>query len=210
MAPIAFAPALERDGAALAYPINCVLHAHIHGDFLMTTHEMNSDFLRLANILATVSQAVQARLDQGLKRHPNQTSSSLAALNVIGMYEGCSNTELSQAIGLSHTATVRLVDKLEGQDLIISRQGVDRRSVHFALTEAGRLYTRDLLLGRCVAAGSVVRLLSASEQKRLSELLEKLLAQLAERPVPGGDLCRLCDQIACPPDRCPAHTHINH
>jgi hypothetical protein len=45
------------------------------------------------------------------KAHPNETSSATAALNVIGFYDGCSNGALSQALGLSHTAADRLVDK---------------------------------------------------------------------------------------------------
>ena len=167
----------------------------------------SSNSLRLANFLATVSQAVMGRVDQQLLQHPNQTSSSLAALNVIGMYEGCSNTALGKAIGLSHTATVRLVDKLENQGLVVSTPGLDRRSVQFALTESGTAYVRELLTARCVAAGELLTLLDDNEQGQLNDIMEKLLSRMAGKPTGRGELCRLCDQVACPPDRCPAHRH---
>ncbi|WP_210332574.1 MarR family transcriptional regulator [Methylosinus sp. H3A] len=92
------------------------------------------DSLRTANLLAALALELTGRLERLPKRHPNETTSSLAALNVIGFYEGCSNNALSRALGLSHTATVRLVDKLEASGLVTSETGADRRFVSLRLT----------------------------------------------------------------------------
>src|SRR5882724_4448772 len=99
----------------------CVLHAHtfrikrelsIAGNDLMTK-------LRTANLLGALAGEIAGRLERHGRIHPNETSSAAAALNVIGFYEGCSNSALSRALGLSHPATVRLVDKLEAAGLEI-------------------------------------------------------------------------------------------
>ncbi|GGA57326.1 MarR family winged helix-turn-helix transcriptional regulator [Pelagibacterium lentulum] len=171
---------------------------------------MSSNLLRTANLLATVSGAVQVRIDDQLKQHPNQTSSSLAALNVIGMSDGCTNAALSQTIGLSHTATVRLVDKLEAQGLVVGRQLLDRRSVELTLTAEGKVYARTLLAQRCLATGTIVELLGSDEQHELTRLLEKILQRLAGQPSSRGHLCRLCDEMACPPQDCPVHHAHSH
>ena len=92
--------------------------------------------LRTANLLGALAGAIAERQERHGKAHPNETSSAAAALNVIGFYEGCSNGELAEALGLSHTATVRLVDKLEAGGLVISATGADRRAVALRLTKA--------------------------------------------------------------------------
>lgn len=163
--------------------------------------------LRTANLLATLSGAVQSRIDGEIKRHPNQTDSSLAALNVIGTWEGCNNTALSKAIGLSHPATVRLVDKLEADGLVRSERGRDRRSLELYLTERGRRVMVDLLKKRCVAVADLIDLLDEEERSALTGILEHILSGLAKTSNSKGDLCRLCNEIFCPWDICPAHQH---
>jgi MarR family transcriptional regulator, negative regulator of the multidrug operon emrRAB len=78
--------------------------------------------LRTANLLGALAGEIADRIEREGKLHPNETSSATAALNVIGFYEGCSNGALSRALGLSHTATVRLVDKLELSGLVRSER----------------------------------------------------------------------------------------
>jgi len=85
--------------------------------------------LRTANLLGALACEIAERLDERLKKHPNESDSAAAALNVISFYEGCSNNALSRALKLSHTTTVRLIDKLAAQGLVERRQAADRRAV---------------------------------------------------------------------------------
>lgn len=164
--------------------------------------------LRTANLLAALSGEVSQALDRGLKAHPNQTTSSAAALNVLGFWEGCSNAELARVLGLSHTATVRLVDKLEAQGLVDSRPGEDRRFVSLHLTPAGREHVKGLLTARCAAVATVTDVLTPAEQDQLGGLLEKLLIGLVTDEFKASHICRLCDEVACPPDNCPVHVAL--
>lgn len=161
--------------------------------------------LRTANLLGALAGAVVDRLQERLKRHPNQTDSAAAALHLLALHEGCSNTMLAQALKLSHSATVRLVDKLEAEKLVTSRPGPDRRAVSLSLTAAGRARTRETLEDRCVALESLLDALSPEQQRQLEGIAETLLSALTTTPLEGAHICRLCDEVACPPARCPVH-----
>ena len=161
--------------------------------------------LRTANLLGALAGHVDRLLMDQLRQHPNQTDSSAAALNALSFYEGCSNLRLSQALRLSHTATVRLVDKLEQEGLVESRSGQDKRSVALFLTEAGRARARKILTDRCQALDGVVSVLSAEEQKSLSALLDKMLRSQVKATGDDEYICRLCDSTVCPAESCPVH-----
>jgi DNA-binding MarR family transcriptional regulator len=161
--------------------------------------------LRTANLLGALACEIAERLDARLKNHPSQTDSSAAALNIIGFYEGCSNLALSRALKLSHTATVRLVDKLEVAGLVKSKTGEDRRFVALSLTDAGRTRVKTMLKDRCVSLGHLVDKLSAKQQAQLEDIAETLLRALTTSTGEADHICRLCDEIVCPLDTCPVH-----
>ena len=160
---------------------------------------------RTANLLGALAGAVVDEFEAPLKAHANQNTSSVAALKLIGDAGGCSNAELSQALRLSHPATVRLVDKLEAAGLVESRVGADRRAVALHLTEAGRRRVRALLDERASALDAIVDVLPAEQRRQLDLIAETLLRALTETPLEGAHICRLCDEHACPDGRCPVH-----
>jgi MarR family transcriptional regulator, negative regulator of the multidrug operon emrRAB len=162
--------------------------------------------LRTANLLGALAVAVSDRVDNQLKSHPNQTDSSAAALHLLGLFEGCSNSQLSSALKLSHPATVRLIDKLEADGLAASKPGTDRRSVALFLTAAGRKRVRAILQERCVVLEAIVNALSPQQRTQLDGIAETLLRSFTTTPIEGAHICRLCDEIACPPKRCPVHS----
>jgi MarR family transcriptional regulator, negative regulator of the multidrug operon emrRAB len=161
--------------------------------------------LRTANLVGALAMAVVDRLERHGRLHPNETSSATAALNVIGFYEGCSNGALSRALGLSHTATVRVVDKLEAADMVVSKPGADKRAVALRLTGLGRKRARDAVRERCVLLADIVGVLTPSQRQSLDEILETLLRSMVEAARDADHICRLCDGEACPPQQCPVH-----
>lgn len=164
--------------------------------------------LRTANLLAALAGDVTERVETRLNQHPGETDSAAAALNVIGFWEGITNAELARVLKLSHSATVRLVDKLEARGLVESREGKDRRAVHFYLTEAGEGAVRPLLVSRCVTVDDYLDALSADEQAQLAGLLEKLLRPLSTDGFRVAHVCRLCDETVCPGEHCPMHAGL--
>lgn len=160
---------------------------------------------RTANLLGALSTAVCDRLSTRPRRHPNETDSSAAALHLIGVFDGCSNRALSQALHRSHPATVRLVDKLERDGLVLSRQGADRRAVSLHLTPAGRARDREVLDERGAALQSVVDVLTSRQREQLDAIAETLLRTFVDAPLDAAYTCRLCDEDACPSPQCPVH-----
>jgi MarR family transcriptional repressor of emrRAB len=160
---------------------------------------------RTANLLGALACEIAGRLDQRLKSHPNESDSAAAALNVIGFYEGCSNNALSRALKLSHTTTVRLIDKLTAQGLVERRHGADRRFVSLFLTRRGREQAQAIVRDRCLALGEIVDVLSEHQRSQFDKLAEILLRSLTTSAEEADHICRLCDDSACPSDNCPVH-----
>ena len=163
--------------------------------------------LRTANMLAAFAGEIAERVGTAIKNHPNQTDSSSAALNTMGYWEGITNAQLARVLRLSHTATVRLVDKLEAQGLVEARAGEDKRATHLYLTEAGRSAVLPILTARCAAVERFLTVLTPAEQAQLSGLLEKLMKPLGTDAYSVCHFCRLCDFAACPADQCPMHAN---
>lgn len=161
--------------------------------------------LRTANILGALSLAISDKLLTELKEHSRQNDTSAAALNVIGCTEGISNGQLGKALGITHSATVRLLDKLVESQLVEVRAGTDRRAVAIFLTSNGRERVVEMLKGRCEILGGIVDLLNVEQRQQLNSIAETLLAQFTEGPVHSMQVCRLCDAVSCPTDRCPVH-----
>lgn len=160
---------------------------------------------RTANLLGALSTAVYDRMARRPRRHPNEQDSSAAALHLIGAFDGCSNHALSQALRRSHPATVRLVDKLERDGLVLSRQGADRRTVSLHLTAEGRTRDREVLDERGTALQSLIDVLTSEQREQLDAIAETLLQTFIDAPVDAAYTCRLCDEDACPSPRCPVH-----
>lgn len=164
--------------------------------------------LRTANMLAAFAGEVTERVGVTLKSHPNQTDSASAALNIMGFWEGITNAQLARALKLSHTATVRLVDKLEAQRFVEAREGQDKRATHLYLTPAGRKAVRPALVARCAAVKGYLEVLTAAEERQFAHLLEKLMRPLAKDAYGVSHFCRLCKFTACPGDQCPMHADM--
>jgi DNA-binding MarR family transcriptional regulator len=161
--------------------------------------------LRTANLLGALAGEIADSIERAGKLHPNETSSATAALNVIGFYEGCSNGALSQALGLSHTATVRLVDKLELSGLVRSERGEDKRAVALRLTKLGRERARAAIHDRCLRLGDFIEVLTPRQRRQLDDIAEALLKSMVKAAQDADHICRLCDGTACPTRRCPVH-----
>jgi len=160
---------------------------------------------RTANLAATLASAIVDRMERQKKRHANETSSAAAALNVIGYYEGCSNGELGRTIGLSHTATVRLVDKLEAAGLVVSSPAIDKRAVALRLTPLGRKRAKLASHDRFAEVERLIDVLSRDQRRQLDAIAEAMLRAMVTTAQDADRMCRLCDIVACPPNQCPVH-----
>lgn len=175
------------------------------------------DLGRLANLLGAWSLAVSDRITAAAEAAAGRGGQAPAALVALDQFaEGSTIDELSAVLGLTHSATVRLVDALvaDGRVARRRRRG-DRRAVAIRLTPSGRGAARRIIRARGEAVREVLGGLTAAQRRALTAMAGRLTGDLtalrlderAAGEVPaGGWLCRLCDFDACgrPEGRCPA------
>ena len=158
---------------------------------------------RLENLLAALATSLADQIHSATEEAAGHGARAPAALTSILRRPGQSVGELSARLELSHSATVRLVDRLEADGLVVRRPGADGREVAVALTAKGRRRALRVLQARRSTTSRSLAGLSASERRDLEVLVDRLLRnQSAQREDPRP-VCRLCEVPACPLRRCP-------
>ena len=170
----------------------------------------------LCNVIATLALTLNDRISEATERAAGRGGQAPAALVALHEFLGEGTIEqLRQALGLSHSATVRLVDRLAADGHILRHEGPgDGRTVALALTPAGRAAARRILAARRTAIKESLAVLDEGECRNLQASVGKLLAAITEsrlaeraagRPPHTGWMCRLCDFQACgrPAGNCP-------
>jgi MarR family transcriptional repressor of emrRAB len=165
-----------------------------------------ADDARLANLLGALALALAGGVEGAVRAGAGLGPSAAGAIVTLHTYaEGEPLEVLRRALGLSHPATVRLVDRLETGGLVRRGPGLgDARTVAAHLTPAGRRAARDVLDARATALAEALDALDGPARRRLEPLLERLLARLTVDGRAANRICRLCDGDACGhPARCP-------
>lgn len=153
---------------------------------------------RHANLLGTISLAIVDRIRDETANEAGSGGEAPAGLVAVATFmAGASIERLSEALGLSHSATVRLVDKLEGRGLVRRALGPNRRTVAVEATRAGRARAERVLAAREDSLDQALEALTVGERRELTRLHEKLLAGIVRAGGPPARVCRLCDARAC-------------
>ena len=158
----------------------------------------------IANLLGALSLAVMDRIEQGAREVIGRGGETPAALVVIGYGEGMTNDKLRRILGLSHSGTVRLVDRLVSDRFVERRPGKDGREVALYLTATGAAIRNELMASRISAVASLLNVLSPAETKRLGALIRELLARQNTSELDRFTICRMCDDSVC--TKCPLPT----
>jgi DNA-binding MarR family transcriptional regulator len=172
---------------------------------------------RLANLVGAWTLAVADRLEAATSAAAGRGGQAPAALVALHEFAGGGTIdELSEVLGLTHSAAVRLVDVLVA-DGHVARRPVprDRRAVSIVLTASGRTAAQRIIRARAQAVEATLDGLTDAQRRSLTTLAERLAGDLTALRLderrrgavpPGGWLCRLCDFETCgrPEGRCPA------
>jgi MarR family transcriptional regulator, negative regulator of the multidrug operon emrRAB len=152
---------------------------------------------RTANLLGVVGLAVADRIEDTARNILSHVGETPAALIVIGYGTGPSNDKLRRILGLSHPGTVRLVDRLVADELVVRREGSDKRAISLYLSHRGNTLREKLLKGRLAAIAPLLAPLTESEQETFAALLHKMLSSIDTTEMQRRTLCRLCDDRVC-------------
>jgi DNA-binding MarR family transcriptional regulator len=164
-----------------------------------------------ANVLAAAAQLVVDAVAERLQDELARSVSAPAALMTIGHHRGLSIEQLRVALGLTHSGTVRLIDRLEADDLV-RRCKVSGREVELFLTRHGRRVLERIEGARLAAAADLLARLSDEQRRQLDRILADLLAARTEDEQDLRRICRLCSFGACENGRqtCPVSDALQH
>jgi MarR family transcriptional regulator, negative regulator of the multidrug operon emrRAB len=156
---------------------------------------------RRDNMLGAFVLSVGDRLRRETEEAIGHTGAGAAALIMIAEFRDRTIEFLRRAIGLSHPATVRVVDRLVEQGLVRRRPAGPGPAVALRATAAGERQARGILEIRQRVLADSLPELSPAESDVLVAILERALGGLSESP--GTTHCRLCDVMRCPRSDCP-------
>lgn len=162
-----------------------------------------TELARVQNLLGAVSIGIGDRIQEAANECLGHAGETAAAVVQIGVMPRMSIEELSDALKLSHSATVRLVAKLVAMGLVDRTTGEDRREVRLALARKGKSTLKEIYAMRSRILGELTAGLSTKEMMALCGILEHILARIAPTLRDAVHICRYCDEGVCPQDRCP-------
>jgi MarR family transcriptional regulator, negative regulator of the multidrug operon emrRAB len=163
---------------------------------------------RTANLLGAAVTALNDELESATASAAAHGAAFPAALVSVHWEPGLSIEQLRRIVGLSHSGTVRLLDRLEREGAVERKAGRDGRSVAVHLTAQGRRQVRTILDRRRSVMGGALDLLAPAEQDQLRHLVEKMLAGMTRDREHSDHICRLCDLAACPGAACPVECAV--
>jgi len=131
-----------------------------------------------------------------------------AALVAIAHRPGQSIEELRHTLRLTHSGTVRLVDRMVERGWAARHASRDGRTVALELTRPGHERAQGILASREAALGRLLAPLGHGELEQLAALLEKLLTAHTRDRAHASVVCRLCDRSRCVP--CPVREVALH
>lgn len=163
---------------------------------------------RTGNLLGAAALAISGAIDAALSVGQGRSEAANAALTIMLQWPPRSIGHLARVLRRSHSATVRLIEELEGEELVAKQLGSDRRAVVAALTAEGRRQARRVIAARAGVLNGLMERLPAEDRRELTRLLETILPLLTPDRETSDHICRLCQLAACPQDRCPVELAV--
>ena len=105
---------------------------------------------------------------------------------------------------LSHSATVRLVNKLEDLGYVCRINAeADQREVYVCLTVEGYKVRDAILRARHAAIEPALSAISDADVEFIADAAGTILSEVTGSRLESEQICRLCNAIVCGGDNCP-------
>jgi MarR family transcriptional repressor of emrRAB len=158
---------------------------------------------RTTNLLGALMIGLHDHLSNRIAQESELSGDGPAALVAIAHDEGRTVEFLRRTLSLSHSWTVRVVEKLEQAGLVVKKAAADKRAVALFLTDQGKRKAQSILRARRRCLDEVLAALPAKDQKKLTPMLERMLTALTSDDDSAEAICKLCEVDVCPQNRCP-------
>lgn len=164
---------------------------------------MDSATARAGNLLGALAIGVSDRLDVATEAVTGHAGGRAAALANLAQWPGDTIEDLRIMLGLTHSATVRVVDGLVADGLVERVRVGGGPAIRPRLTKDGEAEARRVLAARGEVLGWLISHLSDSDVAAVTPVVERLLGALTFNFNAGELICRLCELDACPQELCP-------
>jgi DNA-binding MarR family transcriptional regulator len=158
---------------------------------------------RLENLLGALGVALGDSMDAAFDEACAVGDSAPAAMILIRENPDSRIEALARYLALSHSGTVRLVDRLVEKGWVAREACDDKRAVVLVLTKPGEKVTERLLAGRQKSLARALDGVSAADRKVLERLLPQMLNNLVPDGATADHTCRYCDSGVCEREGCP-------
>ncbi len=148
-------------------------------------------------MLGALALTVADRQAEAVTAVAGDLSAAAAVSALSQLLEAPSIERLRQVLGLTHSGTVRLVDRLVDQDLVVRGPGPDGRTAAIVLTGRGRSVARQVARARAAVLEEVLAPLDPRVRAAIGQGLGVLLSGIAREEGDVRWTCRLCDTAAC-------------
>jgi MarR family transcriptional repressor of emrRAB len=152
---------------------------------------------QVANIVGAMALSIVSAMSDAIEESTSQSVGHCIAVLAIVQVPGLSIDQLRQILRLSHSGTVRVVDKLVSADLVTRSAGQDGRTVSLKATSAGRNRYRAISERRLKQLEIALNSLTREERNQLEAISAKLLRGSASTAPEAQRICRLCDHSVC-------------
>ncbi|WP_343562453.1 MarR family winged helix-turn-helix transcriptional regulator [Kiloniella sp. b19] len=161
------------------------------------------------NLLGAFATAVASSIETRVSKVGNLGINEAATLVAVSNHPGDTIDVLSRVLNLTHSGTVRLVNRLESEGLIERRKSLkDARAVTVHVTAKGAEIVAEVLETRAAVVEKVLSSLSPDQKELLTPVLEKALSALTEDMPSARRICRLCHEGVCRPQGCPVEKAV--
>ena len=158
---------------------------------------------RLENLLGALGVALGDSMDRAFDEACAVGDSAPAALILIRENPDTRIEALARYLELSHSGTVRLVDRLVEAGWVAREACEDKRAVVLVLTKAGQKVADRLSEGRHKSLARALGGISAADRKVLERVVPQMLSNLVQDRATADHTCRYCETGVCDRDGCP-------
>jgi MarR family transcriptional regulator, negative regulator of the multidrug operon emrRAB len=152
---------------------------------------------QLANIFGAMALSAVTGLQSVIEASASHSISHCAALFAVVQHPELSIDMLRQILQLSHSGTVRVVDRLAVAGLVRRSPGCDGRTIGLTATRAGIKLFKVITAKRLEKLAAALGNLSQEEKVQLGAISAKLLFGSATSRIQAQRVCRLCDHSVC-------------
>ncbi len=151
----------------------------------------------MSNVLAALAMHIVERMNRSIENIAQHGAAAPSAIVVIWQHPGDTIDYLRRVLSLSHSGTVRLVERLVEDGLVVKKPAADARAVALTCTAAGARRARNILAARKQVVDPIIEGLSAGEKRQLEAILRKVPWTGVTSQPDGVHVCRLCNIQTC-------------